>query len=96
MISKKHFLEQIKKLNVLFPDSALSDQQVAMYYEVLSQDFNDAQFDEAFNLAVKNSFKFPPIAAFYRKDTEAQYVPSPVTPEFREQIRLARERVANG
>jgi hypothetical protein len=68
MISKKHFLEQMKKLNTLYPESALSNEQVMIYYEFLSRDFTDTEFDAAINHALKTSFKFPPIAAFYKKE----------------------------
>jgi hypothetical protein len=71
MISKKHFAEQIGKLNTIYPESAISTAQAAVYYEVMSPDFTDEQFDAALNMALKNSFKFPPIAAFYKKDPGA-------------------------
>jgi hypothetical protein len=71
MISRKHFLAQVKKINTLYPESAINNAQAEIYYEFLSTDFNDEQFDAALNMALKNSFKFPPIAAFYKKDPGA-------------------------
>lgn len=95
MISKKHFLKQIDKLNTIYPDKPLTDEQALIYYEVLSPDFTDAQFDTALNLALKNSFKFPPIAAFYHRDPLADVlkgVYSPVTPEESKRLKWALER----
>jgi acetone carboxylase gamma subunit len=71
MISRKHFAAQIKRLSDIFPDSTISDKQAMLYYEVMSPDFTNEQFDVALNMALKNSFKFPPIAAFYKKDPGA-------------------------
>lgn len=90
MISKKHFLAQMQKLNEIFPDSAISDAQAKHYYEAMSADFTDAQFDTALNFALKTSFKFPPIAAFYKQDPAApvaKTVYEPVTPEESKSIR---------
>jgi len=95
MISKKHFAEQVGKLNVIYPESALSAEQAALYYEMMSSDFTDEQFDVALNLAVKNSFKFPPIAAFYKKDPDRpddKKVYEPVTAEESKYIREAFKR----
>jgi 2-oxo-4-hydroxy-4-carboxy--5-ureidoimidazoline (OHCU) decarboxylase len=96
MISRKHFAAQIKKLNTIYPDSAINDEQAALYYEAMSPDFNDEQFDKALNLALKNSFKFPPIAAFYHRDPLAdvlQGVYSPVTAEESKLLRATMEKV---
>ena len=84
MVTKEHFLKQVKKLNTLFPETAINVEQATIYYEMLSPDFNDEQFDVALNIALKNSFKFPPIAAFYKKDPdriEEKKVYEPVTAE---------------
>jgi hypothetical protein len=81
MISKKHFLEQVDKLMLIY-DEQISTPRAMAYYEMLSQDFTDEQFDAAVNMALKSSFKFPPIAAFYRKDVntvEEKTVYEPVT-----------------
>jgi hypothetical protein len=97
MISKKHFLEQMKKLMIIC-DEQVSDERVKAYYNVLSPDFTNEQFDKALNLALKNSFKFPPIAAFYHRDPLAdvlQSVYSPVTEIEGKRIRWALERAEN-
>lgn len=70
MISKKHFLNQMKKLMTVYDEQVSTDRLLA-YYDAMSTDFTDEQFDAALNLALKNSFKFPPIAAFYKKDPTA-------------------------
>jgi hypothetical protein len=91
MISKKHFLAQMKKLNTIYPDSAINDAQALIYYETMANDFTDEQFTKQLNFVLKNSFKFPPIAAFYKVDPDAPVpipVYDPVTPE--ESIRLRR------
>jgi hypothetical protein len=67
MISKKHFLEQMEKLMTIY-DEQVGTERLLAYYETMSPDFTDEQFDVALNFATKNSFKFPPIAAFYKKD----------------------------
>ena len=87
MISKKHFVAQIKKLETIF-DQELSARQVELYYETLSPDFIDEEFTKQLNHVLKNSFKFPPIAAFYKADPEAtEQVYSPVTAEESAKIR---------
>jgi hypothetical protein len=68
MVSRKVFLEVIEKLQVLFPEPAMSEKQFMLYYEALSPDFTDEQFLKQVNSVIKNCFKFPPIAAFYRED----------------------------
>jgi len=91
MISKKHFLAQVKKLNIIYPESAINSEQALIYYDVMSSDFTDDQFDVALNLALKNSFKFPPIAAFYKGGTDADNVYAPVTAEESARIRKTLE-----
>lgn len=81
MVSKKIFLEQIKKLQSTF-DQTISEDRIRLYYNALAPDFDDTTFDAAVNFALKNSFKFPPVAAFYKKDPLADAlsgVYSPVT-----------------
>ena len=88
-------MAQVKKLKTIFPDSAISSEQALIYYETMSPDFTDEQFDVALNLAIKNSFKFPPIAAFYKKDPdrpEDKKVYEPVTAEESKYIREAFKR----
>ena len=66
MISKNAFLKGIKKLEEIF-DGKMTERQVELYYETLSPDFTDEDFNKQLNHVLKESFKFPPpIAAFYR------------------------------
>ena len=97
MIGKKHFLEQIRKLETIY-DEEISTAKLEAYYETMSPDFTGDQFDVALNLALKNSFKFPPIAAFYHRDPLAdvlQSVYSPNTPEESKRLKWALERAEN-
>jgi hypothetical protein len=94
MISKKHFLNQMKKLMTIY-DEQISTDRLLAYYDAMSTDFTDEQFDLALNLALKNSFKFPPIAAFYKKDEsrpEEKKVYEPVTAEESKRIKEAFTR----
>lgn len=94
MVSKQHFLKQMTKLMIIC-DEQVSDERIKAYYEVLSPDFTNEQFDKALNLALKNSFKFPPIAAFYKADPSQPaplMVNEPVTPEESRAIREVLNR----
>lgn len=81
MISKKIFLEQIEKLQTAF-DEEVSESRFRVYYDTLSSDFTDKDFLEQVNVVLRNNFKFPAIAAFYRGEGGELYVPpKPLTPE---------------
>lgn len=87
MITKSVFLKTVKNLEEIF-EHELTERQIELYYETMSPDFTDAQFLKQANAALKNSFKFPPIAAFYKDapETMADY-PSPDMIEVYKRIR---------
>ena len=60
MISKNAFLKGIKKLEEIF-DGKMTERQVELYYETLSPDFTDEDFNKQLNHVLKESFKFPPL-----------------------------------
>ena len=89
MMTKKHFLAQMEKLQAIF-DEQVPMERLALYYGVMAQDFTDEQFDAAVNRALRDCFKFPPVAAFYKKDPNAAEPPkvyAPMTKEEAEAIR---------
>jgi hypothetical protein len=91
MISKNVFLDQIEKIQTFLPEPKMSEAAIMLYYDFMSPDFTDEEFIQAANLAVKNNFKFPPVAAFYREH-KPHCVPSPVTAEESEIIRKTRAK----
>lgn len=92
MITEKVFLDAIDKLNSIFPENALSPEAAKIYYETMSPDFTDEQFTKQVNVALKNSFKFPPIAAFYKGMNDLPEVFEPVNPQESAAIRRTLEK----
>ena len=77
----------------LLPEPPPTDDIMMEYYAVLSKDFNDDEFERRLGRVIRNSFKFPPVAAFYKEDPQQEpQTFEPVTPEEARQIKLAREQ----